>query len=1050
MTARGALIWAIVAAMGPAFAADLPHQADLTFHAPFDGSAEPAVARDPTQYYADELRYSHGVSNMAAAPHGRGGCRYPCEGHVAGEQGTLALWVCPIDWVGAEAGALELFTLDGDGRIGLAKSPAAGGRLVFAVRGAAGKDMRVDQDVSGWLPGRWRHLVATWSPAEIALYSNGRQVARQPNQAGPVAPGKHFYVGRTRWNRIGRTALDEVRLYRRALSPADVAGLHQAEATAYAKARRFPAGLERLPLAPATGDLAIQVGDSRVFRFQGIDTFRKPVCLDLWARIHRRACSQYYALDLWLNGQRMEPYLGNSRAFTRLMNKPFFFTYTAGGEGAWFGENWVVYYGLDWDDALAIKTASAVEPGELHHYVFDVTPLLRPDQTNTLEIRNCAYTVRHATHGSDCPLIVKDLTLRHFEPAEQKYTEALRLPPAGVVVPRDYSTTDYRAEMLPTGAIQVSCAGGKHLVESIYSYPGGIGNGFHSDARLKAEPQWEVRREGTALAVVGRGRFYRVERKVSRRGSYLAVVDRITNTGPDDLGMVIKNTVRLGPATQEVYLCGNRNVTFAGQLSADEEGDAENVTQEFEATFSSYNPTFFVKSGEGGLGIAVLDDVVRIQAKVFAQRKVGGVYTDRFALAPGKSYDLTWSIVPVAAGGYYEFINTLRAVEGLNVFECDSAAVGKWYMGRWEEPKLAKWLNDRKLKYLIVGPIVPGMDEKSRHGPVFMDHANVVVPEYRQLVEKVHKLRPGTKVLTYFATMHCLDEGDHKQRAQSCLRINSRGQPARYARDYFCAHVDGRDPYSAELRRYVDFCLDTIGFDGLFWDVMACARERDIDYSRWDGHSAILDESYRIRRKISIQGIEGIPFFVELIERIYAKDKVLIADYFSGAKTVLAALKKHRVLGTMEGNALGRNLVRTHLHTPLTMRGAEDPTDMDRCFQQIVQNVRSNLRHGSLYVFYGPWVDLRHSISTDHIYPITPVELHPGYIIGRRKMVTTRSGAYGWPRSQCSDIKVHLYNVRGEKVRHRLRAFEQGDLRMVKLDLACDDLAVLERVPIAP
>jgi len=320
------------------------------------------------------------------------------------------------------------------------------------------------------------------------------------------------------------------------------------------------------------------------------------------------------------------------------------------------------------------------------------------------------------------------------------------------------------------------------------------------------------------------------------------------------------------------------------------------------------------------------------------------------------------------------------------------------------------------------------------------------VPEYRELVRKVHRVRPGTKVLVYFSTLHFIDEKDYLSRARGSLKIGANGKPARYGRDYFCVHVDGRDPFSDELRKYIDFCLDTIGLDGMFWDVMACARERDIDYSRWDGHSAILDENYRIKRKISIQGIEGISFFVELIERIYAKDKILIVDYFSGAKTVFAALKKHRVIGMMEGNNLGRNLARTHLHTPLTIRGAEDPTDRDRCFRHVVQNVRNNLRHGNLYAFYGSWVGLKRSISTDHIYPITPVELHEGYVIGKDKIITTRPGHYGWKKADAAGIKIHRYSEKGEKLARRFAPREQGDHLLVNVDLAPDHLAVIERV----
>jgi len=1019
---------------------------DLLFSVGFDGRAEPDKAKDPARCYPQELYYSYGVSGMAGVPKGRGYCRYPCEGNLDPAQGTLSLWVRPLDWVGAEAGSYVFLSLEGKGKMFLQKLPQSGGDLSLLVRDPDGAEARVDCDVDAWAPGRWRHVVAAWGPKELALYCDGRLAGRSENGVAPPSEVENFYVGWSRWAKVGEAALDEVRIYSRPLSADEAAALHAAQREAFAASRRFPDGVEQLPVRPAAERLLIQVGDSRTFRFKGFDNATQPIGIELRARIHRRGCAQYYGLQMRINGERVSPFVGNSRSFTRLLNKPFFYTYKAGGEGCWYGENWVVYYGLDWDDALGVKTASAEKPEELHRYVFDVTDLLRPDRTNTIEIRNCAYTVRNATHGSDCPLWVEDLAIRRLAPEEDRLVDAYRYPDAGTVVPNPYDKVEYGCTLLPGGGLEVACGGVKYVLESVYSYPGGLGNGFHSDRTLQPAPEWRTTAGADGWSIAGVGRFYRVERTIARRANHIAITDRVVNTGAEDLGMVVKNLVRTGARPEEVYLCGNRNITFAGQLGSDEAGSAAGAAQEYEPAFSSYNPTYFVGLGPGGLGIGAFDDVTRLQSKVFAGPRVGGVFTDRFALAAGKSYDVKWKIFPVAEGGYYDFINTIRVVQGINVFEAESFAVGAWYMGRWEEPKLRKWLDDRNLTHLIVSPMIPGLDMTSRHGPAFVDRADVVVPAYRELVEKVHKVRPSVKVVNYFSTLQFIDEGDYMERAKESLKIRANGKPARYGRRHFCVHVDGKDPFSEELRKYIDFCLDTIGLDGIFWDVMACERERDIDYSRWDGHSALLDKDYRIKRKISIQGIEGIPFFIELIERIYAKDKVLLVDYFSGAETVFETFKKHRVAGMMEGNGLGRSLVRTHLHTPLTMRGAEDPSDPERCFQQVVWNIRNNLRHGNLYGYYGTWVKLKHSISTDYIYPITPVELHPGYIIGRNKIVTIRSGSFGWPKSEAADLKVVVFNDKGEKIPWRSNVLEEGERRLAPVHLAPDHLAVIERV----
>jgi len=314
---------------------DLPFRKDLIFLATFDGSAEPAVAANPESYYADELHYSYGVSNMAVVPKGRGYCRYPCEGNIDPKQGTIAMWVRPINWTGAEAGAFVFFALEGKGRMILAKHYRTGGDLFFIIDRTGGEGARVDHDIDAWLPGRWHHVAASWNPKEVALYCDGKLTARAAKAAPAPTAVKDFYVGRTSSSKIGEAALDEVQIYKRPLSPEEVARLYASELKAYAAARRFPAGVERLPVRPVRGAMNIQVGDSRLFHFKGFDNLTGPICLELTARINRRACSQYYSLDLRVNGERVSPFLGNSRSFTRLMNKPFFYTYTAGGEGCW-------------------------------------------------------------------------------------------------------------------------------------------------------------------------------------------------------------------------------------------------------------------------------------------------------------------------------------------------------------------------------------------------------------------------------------------------------------------------------------------------------------------------------------------------------------------------------------------------------------------------------------------------------------------------------------------------------------------------------------------
>jgi hypothetical protein len=55
------------------------------------------------------------------------------------------------------------------------------------------------------------------------------------------------------------------------------------------------------------------------------------------------------------------------------------------------------------------------------------------------------------------------------------------------------------------------------------------------------------------------------------------------------------------------------------------------------------------------------------------------------------------------------------------------------------------------------------------------------------------------------------------------------------------------------------------------------------------------------------------------------------------------------------------------------------------------------------------------------MYPFTPVELHEGYVIGKERIITNRSGVFGW--NDNSPHEVHVYDNTGHEV----------DLKKIKL-----------------
>lgn len=72
--------------------------------------------------------------------------------------------------------------------------------------------------------------------------------------------------------------------------------------------------------------------------------------------------------------------------------------------------------------------------------------------------------------------------------------------------------------------------------------------------------------------------------------------------------------------------------------------------------------------------------------------------------------------------------------------------------------------------------------------------------------------------------------------------------------------------------------------------------------------------------------------------------------------------------------------------------------------------MKNKLSHGGLYMYYAQKFTSDHNFM-QKLYPFTPLELHAGYIIGKEKILTMKSGKFGW--GDQSGIKGEIYDATG-------------------------------------
>jgi hypothetical protein len=138
---------------------------------------------------------------------------------------TLSAWfrATAVDTLGSDviSGGNDYYLRLWDGQVEFTKRVSQTAGAMFAV-------CRVT--TSAHLDGRWHHLAGVNSPSGMKLYLDGAEVCSNTRTEPVLYQGTAFYAGRPGAAQTSHDFdgnLDEVRVYNRALTPAEVAGLAQ-------------------------------------------------------------------------------------------------------------------------------------------------------------------------------------------------------------------------------------------------------------------------------------------------------------------------------------------------------------------------------------------------------------------------------------------------------------------------------------------------------------------------------------------------------------------------------------------------------------------------------------------------------------------------------------------------------------------------------------------------------------------------------------------------------------------------------------------------------
>jgi hypothetical protein len=723
-----------------------------------------------------------------------------------------------------------------------------------------------------------------------------------------------------------------------------------------------------------------------------------------------------FSMQIAVNGKPVE--LG------RLLNKPLETEMLNGLKLDWFGTGaWRVVYSPDYQAGNREDNPNCLVGGHAYEFTLDLAGLLRAGANE--------ITIRHSEGLINNDLVLKDVALgdapprvASLEPREDPNAPLKR------IAPRDASRVDYRVKILPHGGLAVGFGQHAFTVNSGFSYPNAGWNTLSPSRRSGEEeiwqPRWPPTGSGDSLQVAARGRSYRLVRTITRRRDHLAISDKFTNLTPADLHLSLKHMISTAGLKQsEVFVHGLRSRIGQGN---DAGGD---------------NPTVFVRAGGDGLGLVAEDDVFRAQSmqQATASPAEAGLADNYFMLGPGETYEVRWSIYPVPEGDYFDFVNAVRRNWGTNfTIPGPFAFAPHPSVERDQTPDPRSWLRHAGLG--IVSLQIP-MPEPMvlAHGLAFLKEP----AEQQRLKEQADRLRaavPRVKVLQYLH-VYITRLDDAVRTYHDAAHLGPDGKQMTYDAGnwkptFWLFLPTTENAYGREMNKTFDLVLDRLGFDGVYWDELAVSAQ-PIAHRVSDGHTAVANmQTMTIQEKVALAPLYCQGYQVQQVRRVLTAGKILIGNGEPVTQT-MTRLHFPRFVEAWRPE----NLRNAHLYCPL---GLSSP-DRVRGEDDIVPSIRSHLLNGGLWYYYCGWnaVRLTRPSPAVHLFPFTPVELHEGYLIGRERILTAKSGLFGWGDN--SPVRVCVFTCDGKEVtdfkapRHKIEGKSYTELRLPQ-----GGIGIIERV----
>lgn len=697
-----------------------------------------------------------------------------------------------------------------------------------------------------------------------------------------------------------------------------------------------------------------------------------------------------YSIKFLLNDEPLRSRL--DRQTMLLVNRPDHFTFRTGktmyydqGDGAWLS-----IFSNSYENSPAVYGIKDPEP---YTYIFDITPVLKTGKNKLI-----AYNLRN-----------KDNKIKLIEVKLNVYRSPLTAQAKLQVGRQTAKFSAANSLAIDDDGALLLLGGLRELrLQSAFSQPGGgfnyLGDGQNADPNW----HWQASQESAqVLRVEAKAQDYLVTRQARLIANRLQVIDTLCNQSDKDI--VLRYNHALDFKDMALPIC-----RMGGQES-----------HSLNEYYSASNSTLFYPCKDSGLGIAIEDDFSRNHGKLYydAEQRKTGFKNDFFYLEAGAIYQTKWSLYISSSDDYYDFLNQVRRDWNIN-YTIDGPVyfVGVEEIFKTPLTKLQNWVKANKVRYVCFWQINTSAEDKIEEADnkkiigmgtaVFSPYMDKARQRHIEAAQRWRELFPQIKVSQYYHSFFQGFEKPDDMTFQDSFIVDSEGVrlPSAYssatAYPYRSIYPMPGNSFWKEHIRHLDFLFDDMRIGWLYWDESngpgTTAKDHvagvSITFNAEDGHSALIDmETNSIIKKCGILAVLSAPALQEGIRRTRAANGIVL---FNGSPT-LQYRTQPGVYNMAESQDVIARAYNTHLGTPLAYGYGTPP------FSAIVER----LNYGCLYV--RTHINY-HSDAVSKFYPFTPIELHKGYLIGAERIITNRSGNFGWNGG--FKARIWRYDENGKKL----------------------------------